>query len=134
MLISMFLVALGFVSSTAAAPSTEKLCGIRFQNVWLHMLLQVLESVTPPDSPRLPNATLQDTLLAHLEEPYTEAHNTCNAPLPHTSTLERFYWLVHYLTSNGFYVCLVHRTNEEHITAVSAIGLGRACSRSSKIL
>lgn len=83
-----------------------------------------MESVTPPDlldtASANSSASHSSTPLSKLQAPYSIEGDVCNAPLPAKSTAERFQWFVDYLAANGFHVCLVHRTNEEHITAVSA--------------
>ena len=85
--------------------------------------MQVLESVTPPDLKHTANTTssalYSSTNLSQLQTPYSIQGDVCNGLLPTKSTAERFQWFVDYLAANDFYVCLVHRTNEEHITAVS---------------
>lgn len=86
------------------------------------LVLQLLNSVTPPDLSLLPeNASLPDAQQALIGLPAAlhSPPGLCNTYLPGTSTLERFIWVVNYITQQGFYVVLVNQFNFDFIFSQS---------------
>ena len=65
------------------------------------------------------NETVADVGEARLLQPYSLEDGVCNAWMADMpSVLDRFKFVVNYLTHNGFYVALVQQTNNEPITLV----------------
>lgn len=81
-------------------------------------MLQLLDSVTPPDMTMIPeNATIADAqrALLGLPAPLTSPPGLCNTYIPNGSTLDRFVWFLRYLSHQGFYVAIVHQANSDTI-------------------
>ncbi|KAK9793451.1 hypothetical protein WJX73_008796 [Symbiochloris irregularis] len=81
-------------------------------------LTEVLASVVPPYmEAMITNETLQggmDVAELHLRQPYPLEEGVCNAWMADMpSVLDRFKFVVNYLTHNGFYVAVVQQTNNE---------------------
>ena len=84
--------------------------------------MQILNSVTPPDLSIIPdNASLPqaDLSLIGLPSPVYSPEGLCNTYLPNSSTLERFAWLINYLTEQGFIVGIVNQFNMDPTFSVS---------------
>ncbi len=53
----------------------------------------------------------------------------CNAYLPEDTTLDRFLWVVNYLTQQGFYIILDNQFNlDQTATSNTGLWLSRVCS------